>query len=121
MLTTLGPYLKLKPSSVSGLTALRKGTSSRTASVSPSRNLILAARAFAASLHAGLAAPDHDDVVAEAEEAVEYALAEAFAVAEEEDDGDESPDDAEHGEAGAEAVAEERVDALTDDLTQVHG
>ena len=116
MLTTLEPYLKLKPSSVSELTALRKGTSSRTASVSPSMKLDALAGALAAGLHAGLSAPDHDDVVAEAEEAVEDAFAEALAVAEQKDDGDEAPDDAEHGEAGAQAVAQEGVDALANDL-----
>ncbi len=48
-------------------------------------------------------------------------FAEAFAVAQQEHDGDESPDDAEHGEAGAQAIAEQRIDALTDDLREVHG
>src|SRR5580658_7849857 len=39
------------------------------------------AGALAAGLHAGLSAPHHDDVVAETEEAVEDAFAEALAVA----------------------------------------
>ena len=81
----------------------------------------LLAGALAACLHAGLSAPHHDDVVAEAEEAVEHAFAEALAVAEEQDDRYEAPDDAEHGEAGAQTVAEEGVDALADDLGEVHG
>ncbi len=46
------------------------------------------AGAFSASLHAGLAAPDHDDVVTKAEEAVENLFAETAAVAEEKDYGD---------------------------------
>ena len=66
----LWAVLEAEPSSVSELTALRKGTSSRTASVSPSRNFTRLAGSFAAGLHAGLSAPHHDDVVAETEEAV---------------------------------------------------
>jgi len=76
---------------------------------------------LAASLHAGLATPHHDDVVAEAEEAIENFFTDAATVAEKENYGDESPDDAEHGEAGTKAVAEQGIDALTDDFGEVHG
>ncbi len=79
------------------------------------------AGALSAGLHAGLPAPDHDDVVAQAEEAIQDLFAEAASVAQQKDYGDESPDDAEHGEPGAQAIAEQRLDALADDLTQVHG
>ena len=78
------------------------------------------AGAFATYLHAGLAAPDHDDVIADAQEAVEDAGAYASAVAEEQDDGDESPDNADHSETGAQPVAQERRDALADDLGELH-
>ncbi len=78
------------------------------------------AGAFAAGLHGGLSTPDHDDVVADAHEAVEDLLAERAAVAEEEDDGDEPPGDAEHGERGAEAVADESLERLAEDFGEVH-
>ena len=80
----------------------------------------LLAGALAACLHAGLSRPHHDDVVADAEEAVEHSFAEALAVAEEQDDRYEAPQDAEHGEARAQTVAEEGIDALADDLGEVH-
>src|SRR5260370_6793128 len=64
--------------------------------------------AFATGLHTGLAAPDHDDVVAEAEEAVEHTFAEALAVTEQQDNSDKPPDYSEHGESGAQAAAQER-------------
>jgi len=82
-LTIFGPYLKLKPSSVSELTALRKGTSSRTASVFSVEKFHALAGALAAGLHAGLSTPYHDDVVAETEEAIEDTFAEALAVTQE--------------------------------------
>ena len=115
MFTTFGPYLKLKPSSVSELTALEEGNFVAHGFGVAIEKFDAFAGSLAAGLHAGLSAPDHDDVVAETEEAVEDAFAEAFAVAEQKHDGDESPDDAEHGEAGAQAVAQKRVDALTND------
>ena len=80
----------------------------------------LLAGALAAGLHGGLAAPDHDDVVADAEEALQDGVAEALAVAEEQHDGDQSPDDAEHGEAGAQAVAAEGVDGLGEGFAKIH-
>ena len=63
--------------------------------------LDLLARALAAGLHGGLAAPDHYDVVADAKKAVEDLSSEGAAVGEEQNDRDETPGDAEHGESGA--------------------
>ncbi len=82
--------------------------------------LDLLSGALAAGLHGGLAAPEHDDVVADAEEPLEHALADRVAVAEEEDDGDESPDDAEHGEYGAHAIAAEGLDGLDEGFADFH-
>ncbi len=53
-----------------------------------------------AGLHAGLPPPDHDDVVAQAEEAIQDLFAEAASVAQEKDYRDQSPDYAEHSEPG---------------------
>ena len=39
-------------------------------------------QAFATRLHAGLSAPDHHNVVANSQERVQYAIAHAFAIAE---------------------------------------
>src|SRR5258708_1594527 len=79
------------------------------------------AGALSSGLHAGLSSPDHDDGVAEAEEAVEDAFSEAASVAEQKHDGDDTPDDAEHGEPGAQAVAPRAIAALADDPAHVLG
>jgi hypothetical protein len=70
--------------------------------------------ALAAGLHGGLPAPHHDDVVADAEEALQHGAAQRLAVAEQQHHGDQSPHDAEHGEAGAHAVAAQRLDGFGD-------
>jgi hypothetical protein len=80
----------------------------------------LLAGALAAGLHGGLTSVDHDDVVAEAHEALHDAGSEGAAVAEEKDDGDQAPDDAEHGEAGAQAVAAEGLDGLGEGFGELH-
>ena len=59
------------------------------------------ASALSSSLHAGLALPDHDDVVADAQKRGEYAFAHTLAVAEQKHHGRQSPDDAHHSQDGA--------------------
>jgi hypothetical protein len=68
-----------------------------------------------------LSAPDHDDVIADAEEALQDRVAEALAVAEQKHDRDQSPHDAEHGEAGTHAVAVEGVERLAEGFFEIHG
>src|SRR6202012_6210606 len=75
---------------------------------------------LAACLHGGLPAPEHDDVIADAEEALQNGFADGVAVAEQKDDGDESPDDAEHGEDGTHAIAAEGVDGLIEGFADFH-
>ena len=78
-------------------------------------------RPLTAGLHRGLAAPEHDDVVADAEETLQDRLADGVAVAEQKHDGDESPDDAKHCEHGAHAIAAEGIDGLIEGFADFHG
>ena len=121
MLTTLEPYLKVKPSSVSETDGFEEGDCVADGFGVAIKELYFFAGSFATRLHAGLSAPHHDDVVAQAHEAIEYLFPRELAVAEQKDDGDEAPDDSEHGKAGAETVADERLEGLRDDFEEVHG
>ena len=121
MLTTLGPYLTLRPSSDLVGDGAKVGERVAEGFGVAFLELNLLTGALAAGLHGGLAAPEHDDVVADAEEALQDRLADGVAVAEQKNDGDESPDDAEHGEAGTHAVAAEGVDGLIEGFADVHG
>ena len=121
MLTTLGPYLMLKASSVSRETALRKGSESRTASMSPSRSLIFWPERSPPDCMEVCPPQTMMTLLPMPRKPMRTVFAEAAAVAEEQHDGDEAPDDAEHGEAGAQAVADERVDGLGEGFVEVHG
>ena len=121
MLTTLGPYLNAE--SVINLVGDGAKVGERVAKGFGVAflELNLLTGALAAGLHGCLAAPEHDDVVADAEEALQDRLADGVAVAEQKHDGDESPDDAEHGEAGTHSVAAEGVNGLIEGFADVHG
>ena len=65
----------------------------------------LAAGALASCLHAGLAGPEHDDVVAHVADGLHDAAAQSFAEGQQQHQRDHAPTDAEHGEHGAHAIA----------------
>ena len=74
----------------------------------------LAAGPLAAGLHAGAAAPDDADVLAELEQHLVVAAPEAFAGRREHDDRDHAPQDAEHREEAAQLVGAQVLDGLDD-------
>src|ERR1700733_6757623 len=78
------------------------------------------AGAFAARLHAGLALPDHDHIVADAEERVEYAGADALPIAEQQYHCRQAPNDAHHRQDRAKPVARERIPTLLDQFLDLH-
>src|SRR5882724_547092 len=76
--------------------------------------------AFAADLHAGLSAPEQDDIVADAEKRAENALSDALAVTKQQDHRSNAPYYSQHGEGRAQAVAHQRKPALGDDFLHLH-
>jgi hypothetical protein len=76
--------------------------------------------ALAACLHGGLPSPDHDDIVAKAQEPFHYRVAYGFAIAEQKDYGHQSPNNAKHRQSRAQAIASQRLDGLGKGFTQIH-
>ena len=79
----------------------------------------LPAGALAAGLHAGAAAPDDADVLAELAQHLVVAAPEPFAGGREDDDGDHAPQDAEHRQEAAQLVGAQVLEGLDDGFT--HG
>ena len=70
------------------------------------------ARAFAAGLQAGAAAPDDADVLAELEQDFVVAPAKAFAGRRQDDDRDHAPQDPEHRQEAAQLVGAKILEGL---------
>src|ERR1017187_4957534 len=80
----------------------------------------LASGALASGLHAGLAGPDDDDVVAHRSGCLQDAAAQAFSEGEQEHEGHNAPTDAEHGQHGAHAISPQGGPTLLNQFLEKH-
>ena len=76
---------------------------------------------LAASLHAGLARPNDDDVVSHVQKGMQNAPAQALSVSQQQHDGDQAPANAQHGQRRTRAIAHQRLPALRNEFFHVHG